>query len=432
MGVIDGGGRATGASILSDELVQQLVDAGQVDLLVGLPSFNHAATIGHVAREVHLAFARYFPRERTLLLNIDAGSNDGTVDAVRSASPAEADSIVASHALRTIHRISVPYHGVLGKPAALRTLLTAADLLQARAVVLADPGVCSFEARWIRELASPVLHAGLDFVAPLYQRHPLDGPLITQLLRPLVRALYGWRLQEPLAAELAFSSRFVRRLLDRPVWSEEGALDGIDLRLALEALADEDVVRGEAPLGAHVLDPQRPRPPVAGAVEQIVAAVLASLDRHAATCREREGSQPLRRFGDPPSRETPAALPVAAMRESFERGVRELDPILAEALPGELLEALRAVACEGAPGLDDALWVRIVFALIDTDRRRAMPRGHVAKAIVPLYLGRAAGFLEREGDATPEAIEAALESLAMEFERQKPAAARNWPDEGRR
>lgn len=434
MGVIDGGGRATGASILSDELVQQLVDAGQVDLLVGLPSFNHAATIGHVAREVHVAFARYFPRERTLLLNIDAGSNDGTVDAVRSASPAEADSIVASHALRTIHRISVPYHGVLGKPAALRTLLTAADLLQARAVVIADPGVCSFEARWIRELAEPVLHAGTDFVAPLYQRHPLDGPLITQLVRPLVRALYGWRLQEPLAPELAFSSRFVRRLLDRPVWSEEGALDGIDLRLALEALADEDVARAEVPLGAHVLDPGRPRPPVAGAVEQIVATVLAGLDRHAAVCRRREGSQSLRRFGDPPPpRETPASLPVAAMRESFERGVRELDPILAEALPADLLDALRAAAGTAGPSsVDDALWARIVYALIDTDRRHAMPRGHVAKAIVPLYLGRAAGFLEREGGGTPATIDAALESLAMEFERQKPAAAGHWPDEGRR
>ena len=434
MGVIDGGGRATGASILSDELVQQLVDAGQVDLLVGLPSFHHAATIGHVAREVHVAFARHFPRERTLLLNVDAGSNDGTVEAVRSASPAESDSIVASHALRTIHRISVPYHGVLGKPSALRTLLTAADLLQARAVVLVDPGVCSFEARWIRALAEPVLRAGADFVAPLYERHPLDGPLVTQLVRPLVRALYGWRLHEPLAPELAFSARCVHRLLDRPVWSEEEALDGIDLRLALETLADEDLVRGEAPLGAHVLDPQRPRPPVAGAVEQIVATVLAGLDRHAAVCRGREGSQPLRAFGvPPPPRATPTVLPVAAMRESFERGVRELDPILAEALPAELLDPLRAAAGGAGPGsVDDPLWVRIVYALIDTDRRRAMPRGHVAKAIVPLYLGRAAGFLEREGGATAEAIDAALESLAMEFERQKPAALSHWPDEGRR
>lgn len=434
MGVIDGGGRATGASILSDELVHQLVDAGQVDLLVGLPSFNHAATIGHVAHEVHVAFARYFPRERTLLLNVDAGSNDGTVDAVRSASPTEADSIVASHALRTIHRISVPYHGVLGKPSALRTLLTAADLLQARAVVLADPGVCSLEARWIRELAEPVLHAGADFVAPLYQRHPLDGLLVTQLVRPLVRALYGWRLQEPLAPELAFSARFVRRLLDRPVWSEEEALDGIDLRLALEALAEEDVVRAEVPLGVHTLDPQRPRPPVAGAVEQIVATVLAGLDRHAGVCRRREGSEPLRRFGDPPApRETHTDLPVAPLRESFERGVRELDPILAEALPADLLDALRnAAGAAGPRSVDEVLWARIVYALIDTDRRRAMPRGHLAQAIVPLYLGRAAAFLEREGGGAPETIEAALESLAMEFERQKPAAARHWPDEGRR
>jgi len=422
-----------GDSILSDELVQQLVDAGQVDLLVGVPSFNHAATIGDVARQVHVAFARDFPRERTLLLNVDGGSTDGTVDAVRSASPSEADSIVTSHTLRTIHRISVPYHGVLGKPAALRTLLTAADLLQARAMVVIDPGVRSFESRWVRDLARPVLSATADFVAPVYARHPLEGPLITQLVRPLVRSLFGWRLHEPLAAEFALSAGFVRRLLDRPIWSETDALDGIDLRLALEALADDDVTRAEVGLGTHVLDPHRPRPAIAGAIEQVVATVFASLDQHAATCRRREGSQSIPLTGASPFPPTTAApLPVQSMRESFERGVRELEPLLAEALPAESLDALRAAATPGAAPIDDGLWTRVVFALVDVDRRRALPRAHLARVIVPLYLGRAAGFLERAVDAPVPEVESALESLALEFERQKPAAVQHWPEEGRR
>ncbi len=431
MGVEDA--RVSRDSILSDELVQQLVEAGQVDLLVGVPSFNHAATIGDVARAIHVAFARDFPRERTLLLNVDGGSSDGTVDAVRSAAPSEAESIVTSHTLRTIHRISVPYHGVLGKPAALRTLLTAADLLQARAVVVIDPGVRSFEARWVRDLARPILTGNADCVTPIYARHPLDGPLITQLVRPLVRSLFGWRLHEPLAGELGLSARFVRRLLDRPVWSETESLDGIDLRLALEALADDDVTRAEVGLGTHVLDPHRPRPPIAVAIEQIVATVLASLDRHAAVCRRREGSHAIPLCGDLPAAPAVATpLPVEAMRESFERGVRELEPLLALALPPEPLEALRAAAAPGSGPIDDTLWTGVVFALVDTDRRRALARAHIARAIVPLYLGRAASFLTGATEAPAAEVESALESLAMEFERQKPPAARSWPEEGRR
>ncbi len=430
---VDGAERGTRDSILSDELVQQLVEAGQVDLLVGIPSFNHAATIGDVARRVHVAFARHFPRERTLLLNVDGGSTDGTVDAVRSASPAEADSIVASQALRTIHRISVPYHGTLGKPAMLRTLLTAADLLQARAMVVVDPAVCSLDPAWIRDLATPVLVSGADYTAPLYARHPLDGPLVTQLVRPLTRALFGWRLREPLGSEFGLSGRFVRHVLDAPMWQDSDAFDALDLRIAVEAMAAE-VPSGEVPLGRRTLDPHRARPPLAAAIEQILQTLLLGVDVHQELCRRRVGSQIVPLFGQEPApAERPRPLPVAEMRANFERGVRELDPLLSEALPGEPLDALRAAAGTAGPlDIGDELWSRTVFALLDADRRQVLARAHVAQALVPLYLGRAASFLERFASAPPAEVEDSLESLALEFERQKAAAVEHWPEPGRR
>ncbi len=78
-----------------------------------------------------------------MLLNVDGGSTDGTPDIVRDASIVDRETLVASHSLRTHHRISAPYHGVPGKAAALRTVFAAADLLQARAVVVLDPEIAS-------------------------------------------------------------------------------------------------------------------------------------------------------------------------------------------------------------------------------------------------------------------------------------------------
>ena len=78
-------------STLSDALLRQLIAVGQVDILVGLPTLNNASTIVDVVRAVHVSFTRDFPRLRTVIINSDGGSTDGTTDLVRSASLVDTD-----------------------------------------------------------------------------------------------------------------------------------------------------------------------------------------------------------------------------------------------------------------------------------------------------------------------------------------------------
>ena len=65
-------------SILSDELVRQLISVGEVDILVGLPTFNDAQTVGQVVQVIRTGLLKYFPRERAAILNADGGSTDET------------------------------------------------------------------------------------------------------------------------------------------------------------------------------------------------------------------------------------------------------------------------------------------------------------------------------------------------------------------
>src|SRR5512134_2762397 len=53
-------------STLSNELLRQLMAVGQVDILVGLPTLNNAATVVEVARAIHACFTRDFARQRTV------------------------------------------------------------------------------------------------------------------------------------------------------------------------------------------------------------------------------------------------------------------------------------------------------------------------------------------------------------------------------
>ena len=66
-------------SVLSDELLHHLMAVGHVDVLVGVPTLNNAATIRPVVKAVHQAFARYFPRDRSVIINSD-GVNGFTFD----------------------------------------------------------------------------------------------------------------------------------------------------------------------------------------------------------------------------------------------------------------------------------------------------------------------------------------------------------------
>lgn len=419
-------------SILSDELLRSLIAAGQVDVLVGVPSFNNEDSIGGVVRAVHVAFEKLLTRERTLLVNADGGSTDGTSDAVRAASTAE-ERIVSSQALRTIHRISAPYHGLPGKASALRTLFTAAELVQARAIVIVDPDVTSITPEWVMRLAGPVLNEGYDFVAPGYARHPLDGPLVTQLVRPLVRAAYGRRLHEPLGGEFGCSARFAVHCLNLEAWDDEWLREGVDLWLTLSALAG-DFRCGQAALGPRTQAARAVRPGLPEVIQQVVGALFTCLESHQDYWVARAGSEDLPALGtgSDAGGEAPA-LDAAPLAESFRAGARDLEPLFEQILPPPVgIEVRRAIARDGIPEVTDETWARIVYAFAAADHARRMPRQHLVQALVPLYLGRAASFIAPNAGRDPASVEERLEALALEYERSKPWLVERWnPESGR-
>lgn len=413
------------ASLLSDDLVRALMAVGQVDVLVGVPTLNHAATIQPIVQAVSDAFGRYFPRERTLLLNCDGGSTDNTPELVRGATD-DASTVTVRHRLRTEHRITTPYHGLPGKGSALRQILTVADLTQAKAVAVLDADVTTLTPEWIAALIRPVRTQHFDYVAPIYARHPADGLLVTQLVRPLVRAAYGFRVSEPLAAEFGCSSRFLAHCLEQDVWESDWAQYGIDLWITSTALAG-GFACCQAPLGPrHGVAPDRPGFPEI--FRQVVSATFRCLEQHHTFWSRRAGSEPLPVIGAPIGLMADApAQDAANLLRSFCADLRNLEDVLRPILSPETLQGLVAVAArEDDPRLPDPLWVRTVYEFLIAHQRGVMRREHIAHALVPLYLGRVGSFLTEFGAAPAGDVDAALEALCLEFERFKPLLADEW------
>jgi hypothetical protein len=411
-------------SILSDAFLRQLMAVGQVDILVGLPTLNNASTVADVVRAVHRCFTRDLPRLRTVMVNSDGGSTDGTPELIRAASFLETDMVQTSHSLRTLHRVVAPYHGLPGKRTALRNLFAAVELTQANVLVVLDPTGPATSRERVTELIGPVARAEVEFLAPRYPRHPRDGVLVSQLVRPLVRALYGAALDEPLGAEFSCSRRFASHCLEQPIWERETARFGIDLWLRTEAVA-----RGFA-----IGQVWRPAATAAGArttlreaVQQVVMAMVESLQAHASFWTTADGTIPLPSWGSHPEEAPDApAWDHEALAEQARHDLGEIRPLLETVLEPDVLDRLVASVSGAVPALDDDLWVTIVYAFVSAAHRGGIGVEHLAGMFVPLYLWRAAMFMAQTALEDDTMVQSRLDSLCEAFERLKPALVRGW------
>jgi hypothetical protein len=415
-------------SLLSDELLRQLVATGHVDILVGVPTLNNATTVVDVVRAAQAGLGKYFPRARALIFNADSGSDDGTPALVRDATTDDTGTVSASRPLRTAHRITTPYHGLPGKGSAMRMIFAVADLLSADAVVALDPSVTSVTPEWIPALAAPIRDGRADLVAPWYPRAPMDAPLVTQLVRPLVRAAYGWTLYEPLMGEFGCSRTFATHCLEHPAWGTVVMPENVDVWMAAEAMAG-GFRPAQSALGPRLIGASRKRPALPDVFQQVMDAVCACLDLHASYWLTRGQAEAVPCFGTlTGALESFGARPdVAGMADAFARDVAALHPVLQTILSAPTLAGVTAAAASPSTLVyDDDLWAATVFEFLLAYHRAVMSREHVMQTLLPLYLGRTAAFLLRHASSGPATVDAALESLCLAFERAKPPAAALW------
>ncbi len=93
----------------------------------------------------------------------------------------------------------------------------------------------------------------------------------------------------------------------------------------------------------------------------------------------------------------------------------------------ETLRRLNATAAECEPlRFADDLWATTAYEFLVAHHQGVMRREHIARALAPLYLGRAGSFLTKYGAAAPAEAEAALESVCLQFEQSKPACVERW------
>jgi len=408
-------------SVLTDDFIRQLINVGEVDVLVGLPTDNNAETIGPIIRTIQAGILKTFPRERAVIINADGGSRDGTPELVMGASIDDVRHAYSGQALRTLHSVSTQYAASPSSDTALRTILAAAELLRAKACAVISPESTNIESEWIARLLRPIYYDNFDLVTPIYRRHKFEGLLMRNLVYPMTRALYGKRIREPYASEFAFSGRLGSDFLARDIWGQEGGRVGREMELAISAITGAYRV-SQSFLGTKDRVERRPADLVP-VMRQTVAVLFSSLDTTFTVWSNNHGSQPVPTVG--PEYDVtlePVRINRKRLKQMFSNGIAELEPVFKSILSASTLSALQQIA-----SLNDEdfrypaeLWAKTVYEFAASYRKSVISRDHIIQALAPLYRGRMFTFLVENRSGSAEDVENNIENLCCEFERLKP------------
>ena len=414
-------------TFLTDDFLRQLINVGEVDILVGLPTHNNAKTIGAVVQSIQSGILRWFPRERAVIINPDGGSRDGTPELVTGISIDDLRPVSNLHALRTLHSISTRYGSSPSSTVALRTILAAAELLRAKACIVMSPESSNIEGEWISKLLRPIRHDGFDLVTPTYRRHKFEGLLITNLLYPMIRALYGLRIREPYAHEFGFSGQLGGELLLQNVWDDGSGVCDVELRLTLAAITRQyRICQSFLGQREHI---ERRAADLVPALRQTVGPMFSALDSTFPAWSAVTGSQPVPTTG--PDHEVllePVRVNRKRLREMFLTGVAELGTVFHSILSPSTLAELQRIAGleEGDFHYPAELWVKTVYEFAASYHKSVISRDHIIQALAPLFRGRVFTFLVENRNGSAEDIESNIEGLCLEFERLKPYLLQMW------
>jgi glucosylglycerate synthase len=437
------------ASALPEALRDEVTRLGSADIMVGIPSFKNAATIGYVARAAQAGLVQYFADLRPVLVNADAGSPDGTQRVVVETEPPDyIERILLVRPRNRLQRISLTYpevDGVGGKGAALRTIFEIANALGVDALVVVDSDLRSIIPEWIELLAGPVLKGGFDYVAPLYARYKYDGTITNTVTYPMIRSLYGLRIRQPIGGDFGVSGDLVRHYLEQDDWDADTSKFGIDIWMTTKAITGGFAVC-QTRLGAKVHDPKDPGADLGPMFSQVVSTLFRLTEVHAGRWLEGEGSHDVPVYGferilDPP----PLEVNVQRLLEEFAKGrltvAEEWEVALApenyamvhrlSEEAGQAVEiatrADRETAIEDSDfSIPDEIWARAVYDMALAHHTRRLPMDRLIASLIPLYFGRVASLVLETHVLTTDQAEAFVERQARAFELAKPYFVNRW------
>ncbi len=397
-----------------------------IDIMVGLLTLNNAGSIETVLKSILEGLRQFFPNASALLVNCDAGSQDGTSGIIDRIAAGSIPLRIVPNAVGTYTNLSREL-GFPGRTESIHNFCLMARQVRPKVCLIVEGQLRSLSPGWIDQLGKPVHEQGEDYVVPLYRRHRYEGTLATNLLYPLIRALYGQRLRYPSGGAYGLSGKFAGDLMTRSTWTGDAGKYSLDGRLTTAALAGGYRVCHTC-LGTRDQDTKIGAVDLSAVLAQTVGGIFRSMEEYEPSWEKIKESRAVPVYGDPGSIPDPGPLQTGRMVNGFKQGLRDLLPLWELILSRDTLGQIMALDMQAPEEFrfPPSLWVQTVYDFALAYHNQTLHREHMLKSLTPLYLGRTASFVleTQQGDATE--VDRTVESLCREFELSKSYLVEQW------
>lgn len=380
-----------------------------VQLVVGIPSYMEADSIGFVTRQVDLGIRKYFPGMKALIVNADNDSPDDTRGAFLST-----ETVTPKKYMTTPKGVQGKGNNLLNL---FRFLRNRAPSLRAAAVVDAD--LRSITPEWIKHLVEPIMK-GYDYALPRYSRHQFDGTITNHICYPLLYGLLGENIRQPIGGDFAFSPRLVAHWLEQK-WLPSTRLYGIDIFMTMSAVTGKFKIC-EVGLGAKVHKASAPKlgPMFTQVVTTFFEWILTRKSEWIGLPVDRPKPKPL--FGLKKLR-SPQELAVD-MRELKDRLRGEFlvrEKLLRKYLSPYLFLNLKNMIEQDHYDMDTLMWTQVVYQILFTfDTGTPRVKREIVEALKPLYFARSVTYDYETWKYRILFAEELIVHQAMAFASQKP------------
>jgi glycosyltransferase involved in cell wall biosynthesis len=330
-----------------------------------------------------------------------------------------------------IERIICIYRGLPGKGSAVRAIFEAASLLEAKVCILFDSDLQSITPDWVKCLVDAILHDSCDFIAPYYTRYKYDGTITNNIVYNLTRALYGYRVRQPIGGDFAFSLPLVQKYLPEKVWETDVAKFGIDIWLTTTAMIHQTKI-AQANLGVKIHDVKDPAEALGPMFRQVVFTLFELMEKHDRAWKSIQGSKPIPIIGpDLHVEPQPFEINVRKLIDDFKIGFANYHEIWQKIIAPENWQVIEELAhAEGdAFLLKTEKWAKILYDLAAAFHHWKGNRNLMVSLMTPLYFARVASFVVRSKDMSNREAEALVEEQAEVFENTKNYLVRRWDED---
>jgi len=215
------------------------------DIIIGIPFSDQIETLPTIIRTLQEGLGQYLPEKKTAI--VVAATHEG--------------KRFSRQVSAVIKELAIPGHfftldeALTGKGWLMRTLMELSASFGSDLILLEPDFVCTgqegIQPHWIYSLYRP-LELGMDFVLPVFTRPPEGKRVSDHLVIPLLVALYGCRIQEPMGGAYGIRGEILHTFLeDTGLFANTDIGEyGIDIFLTITAIVHE-VRMCQANLGAR-------------------------------------------------------------------------------------------------------------------------------------------------------------------------------------